>query len=471
MEVASPVTSVSKRRVLGWIALAALVGAGCERRPAAPPHIVLISADALRWDHLSMNGYARATSPHVDAFAERATRFDDAITLIPKTGPAFTTLFTGLAPRRHGVDANRYAIPAELPMLAERLGAAGYRTTAFVSNPVLKQVYGFSRGFERYTVFGESDATEHVEKAAVEWIDAADFSRPTFLWVHLIDPHGPYEPNAEDLAAFRDDAVARADTRRVPLEYERIPGYNPIYVLGAVPSYQRIGDEDRAAYYVAAYDAEIRRMDRVFGALVDALARRGVFDDAVVVFLADHGESLGEQDYWFEHGWFAFDGSLRVPLLVKAPGQRRPATVHGAASLLDVTPTLLALAGLPPVPALPGRDLLGAGPGADPVVIFNATTYPERYAGLRTPEWKYLRRVRPEDGVGAVAPLPADALYDLRGDPAEAHDLAPQQPERVAALRAELSRRLADMGPPPKRVAPEIDAASKEQLRALGYAE
>ena len=459
------------RTVAALLLLAIALGAPACDRPKRPPHVILISADALRWDHLSMNGYARATSPRIDAFAAHATQFADAVTSIPKTGPSFATLFTGVPPRRHGVDANRYAVPEDLPLLAERLSALGYRTAAFVSNPVLKPIYGFARGFAGYEVFGDDDAMERVGHAALDWIAAEPFDRPTFLWIHLIDPHGPYRPRPADLARFEDDAVARADDRRLPLEYTPLADFNPIYVLGAVPSYQRVGDDDRVAHYVAAYDAEIVRTDETFGALVDALARRGVLDDALVIFLADHGESMGEADYWFEHGWFAFDGSLRVPLLVKAPGQKEPAVVHGATSLLDVAPTVLARAGAPPIEGLAGHDLLGPGPGSDPVLIFNATTYPERYAGLRTPEWKYLRRVRPEDGAGAVAPRAADELYDLRSDPGELHDLAPANPERVARARAELERRLAAAGPPPQRFAPELDGKTVEQLKALGYAQ
>jgi arylsulfatase A-like enzyme len=139
--------------------------------------------------------------------------------------------------------------------------------------------------------------------------------------------------------------------------------------------------------------------------------------------------------------------------------------------LLDVAPTLLALAGIGAPPGLQGRDLFAKPAAApEPVVIWNATTYPERYVGLRTPEWKYLRRVRPEDGVGAVAPRAAEELYDLRADPAETRNLAATDPARVATLRAELERRLAAMGQAPKRVAPEIDAATEDRLRALGYA-
>jgi arylsulfatase A-like enzyme len=185
-------------------------------------------------------------------------------------------------------------------------------------------------------------------------------------------------------------------------------------------------------------------MDAAFGELVARLRERDLYDPAAVVFLSDHGESLGEHDYWFEHGWFAFESTLRIPLWIKAPGQRAGRDASGPASLLDVAPTLLRLAGSTP-PRGTGRDLLNDPPGEAPLVVANASTYPERYAGLRTPAWKYLRRIRPLDPREAVAPRAEEELYDLATDPRETRNLAADQPERVASLRRELERRLPEV--------------------------
>jgi arylsulfatase A-like enzyme len=452
------------------VALLLFAAAGCQPPVPPPPrpHIFLVSADALRPDHLSVNGYPRPTSPHIDAFARRAWHFPDADALIPKTGPSFATILTGQPPARHGVTANRFALPDAIPLLAERLAAAGYQTGAFVGNPVLTSELGYARGFAHFEIADGTDGVTPVGEAFRVWIDEVDWSRPVFAWIHYLDPHGPYTPPERYASLFRDDALARADERRVPLDYHPMAGWPPSYVLGAVPRYQRQGRENRAAAYVAAYDAEIRYVDDAVGTLLEQLDAHGVLDESVVVLLSDHGESLGEHDYWFEHGWFAYGASLRIALFVKTPGQREGRVGEGQATVLDVAPTLLALAGLQA--DLPGRNLLTEPPPAEPAQIANASTYPERYQGLVSSDWKYLRRTRDAADPAIQAPVPAEQLYDLRADPNETHDLAAEQPERVAALRRRLSERLAAEGEPAPSRAPMLDAATRARLEALGYA-
>ena len=435
-----------------------------------PTHVFLITIDTLRADHLGSSGYARATSPHLDAFAASAWRFPDAVTPVPKTGPSVTTLLSGHHPNEHGVDSNPVGIPEALPMLAERMGRAGYRTGAFVSNPVLTAAKGYDRGFETFVLEPGTDGVERVNDAFFAWSKQAADERPTFAWIHYMDPHGPYTPKPPFAGRFDDDAIARAETRRLPLAYRPLDNYPSAYVLGAVPDYQRIGDEDRVARYVAAYDEEIAYTDAAFGALLDGLRERGWLDASALVVTADHGESLGGHDYWFEHGWFAFDDVLRVPLFVRAPAATQGRVIPGAVSSLDVAPTVLGLAKAPVAPPLPGRDLLATEPPADEaVVVLNSATYPDRFIGLRSPQWKYLRRLRL---LGPpVAPRGDEELYDLRADPDELHDLAAAQPERVAALRAELDRKLTAFAPrmPPR--AATVDPELRSRLRALGYVE
>ena len=155
---------------------------GCVRE-VSRPHIVLITADALRADHLSVNGYRRKTSPNIDEFADVAWHFTRMITVIPKTGPSFATFFTGRHPREHGVRANFTAIPLELPTLAERLRAVGYRTAAFVSNPVLRENMGFARGFDHYEVHERQDGVRRVNRAFLRWGRRGVWDRPTFVWL------------------------------------------------------------------------------------------------------------------------------------------------------------------------------------------------------------------------------------------------------------------------------------------------
>ncbi len=450
------------------LALIAALTAGCDR-PAAKssPHVVLVTADALRADHLSGNGYPRATSPRLDAFARTAWSFSNAVTVLPKTGPSFVTLFSGLHPRVHLVEANRYRIPSDVPLLAERLKTAGYRTAAFVSNPVLSSGKGYARGFESYRIV---DGVAAVNGAFREWAEAA-WQSPTFVWVHYIDPHGPYTPPADLADLFADDALARAETRRLPLDYAAIPGFPLEYALGAIPRYQRIDGEDRVADYVLRYDREIRHVDRAFGEILDLLAARGLFDASAVIFTSDHGESLGERDYFFEHGWFVDEGSLRIPLFVKPPGTTAAVSISAPVSNLDLAPTILALAGVEPV-GTPGRNLLAPLPDRRPMLIANTSTYPERYFGLRVDGRKYFRRVATAREEGQLRDDPGpEELYDLTADAGETMNLAAVRPEQIAAMRAEMASLLAESRPPAGRepISARDGNQDVERLRALGY--
>lgn len=445
----------------GLVVAAALAFAACGGR-GPTPHIILITSDTLRADHLSVNGYPRATSPALDDFARTAWHFTDAATVIPKTGPAFATLFTGRHPEEHGVRSNFGSIPAGMPVLAERLRSLGYRTAAFVGNPVLRDSMGFARGFEHYEIFdGEhADAVRAVNVAFLRWAALA-WDRPTFAWVHYMDPHGPYTPPADLERLFIDDAWARSDAR-VSLASDPTPSGNPNKVLGAIPLYQRRDGEDRVAAYVARYDAEIRYVDAAFAEVLQFLRRQDLYDPSVVIFTSDHGESLGEHNYYFEHGWFACEPTLHVPLMIKLPGQVEGRVVSDQVSHLDFLPTLLALVGAPGDPTAHGIDVL-ARPGADrpPVLVENSDQYPEKYYGVRGARWKYL--VRSSDG--------AEELYDRRADRAEAHDVAEREPEVLAELRdafAAALRRAREAAAPPS-AAPPDDPQVRERLRALGY--
>lgn len=447
------------RSSLGLVA-SLVVLASCGQEPPAP-HLLLFTADTLRADHTHFGGYPRETTPELDQLAAEGTVFSQAVTLVPKTGPSFATHFTGRRPEGHGVTSNRYALPTELPLLAETLGEAGYTTAAFVSNPILAPRKGFDRGFDRYDEFGKLDGLEPQWRAFREWAETHDWSQPTFVWFHSIDPHGPYTPPARYAERFVGDSLFQADARRVPLEYEVEEGTPPSRVIGALPRYQRIGDEDRVAWYVSQYDAEILAMDDVFGRVIDWLRDRGLYDRTAVFFTSDHGESLGEHDYYFEHGWFVYDATLRVPLVIKPPGAPAPTVRDEPVSNLDTLPTLLALAGAPRPPDLPGRDLLRAATGEERAALpSNPSTYPERFEALRTPEHKYIRELTSG----------REQTYDLQRDPGETADLSERDPALTARLRERWEGLRAALPTPQGGVAPRRPSAEEQrQLEALGY--
>ncbi len=430
---------------------------GCVRE-VSRPHIVLITADALRADHLSVNGYRRKTSPNIDEFADVAWHFTRTITVIPKTGPSFATFFTGRHPREHGVRANFTAIPLELPTLAERLRAVGYRTAAFVSNPVLRENMGFARGFDHYEVHERQDGVRRVNRAFLRWGRRGVWDRPTFVWLHYIDPHGPYAPPDEFEAAFVDDEWARS-TQRVSLSAPK--GGTPNKVLGSVPTYQRRDAEDRVAVYVARYDAEIRFVDHAFGEIVAFLRDRRLFDPSLVIFTSDHGESLGEHDLYFEHGWFAYEPSLHIPLMIKRPHQTQGRVVPDLVSNLDLLPTLLARVGGEDIETS-GIDLFGSIGDRPPLPIESSDHYPQKFFGLRTPRWKYLRN----------ASDASEELYDLHEDPSETRNLEKREPARLFGMRRsldELLRTLSRRASAPATSHPADDPETLERLEALGY--
>ena len=169
------------------------LGLGCRDGPGQRPHIIFISVDTLRADHLSLNGYARATSPAIDAFALQAWRFSEGVTVIPKTGPSIATMFTGRHPAEHGVRSNPDPVPAGLPMLPEILQSHGYRTAAFVGNATFQEKLGYARGFETHLIFTGEEGIEKLNKAFLDWAQQA-WDRPTFVWLHYLDPHGPSPP-------------------------------------------------------------------------------------------------------------------------------------------------------------------------------------------------------------------------------------------------------------------------------------
>ncbi len=438
--------------------------AGCaDTNPEAQgarPHILLVTADALRADHLSINGYPRNTSPEIDAFASAAWNFSQAVTVIPKTGPSLATLFTGRHPREHGVRSNANAIPPSLSTLAERLRDSGYRTAAFVSNPVLREEKGYTRGFDTYFLLDEKSGPAAVSHAFLRWgRELEGWQQPTFVWLHYIDPHGPYDPPQDLLEPFLEDEWSQSEQQ---VRFGRGSHYfNPSKLLGAVPSYQRIEEESRAAAYVARYDAEILAVDRAFGLVLRFLRKHDLEDRSAVVFTSDHGESLGEHDYWFEHGWFAYDPSLRIPLLIREPGQSEARSVSTPVSNLDLRPTLLALARVSDDANARGRNLLAAGARDELIVVESSDRYPDKYLGVRSPTWKYLRRE--SDG--------AEELYDLENDPGEERNVAAEEPDRLSALRERFERAITDLTPVPDAGLEPFadDPQALERLRDLGY--
>ncbi len=409
-------------------ALALAAGAGCEKPPAAEPapeRILLVSIDTLRADHVGSYGAKGAATHNLDALAASGVRFEAAVSPAPLTLPSHTSLMTALDPPSHGVRHNEiFRLPDAIPTLAERLKQAGYATGAVVGSLVLDHRYGLARGFDHYDDrMGERVAggAGWPERRADAVVDAAlallePLGSRFFLWVHFYDPHLTYDPP---------------------------PGF-----ASAFPS--------------RPYAGEIAFVDSQLGRLLTALRERYGDSGLLVVVTSDHGESFGEHGDE-THSYLVYESTQRIPLLFAGPGIPAGRSVAAPVGLVDVAPTVLALAHAKPIDGAAGRDLrpLFTGDTGAPANAYFETLAPQLdfgwspLLGLREGSFKYIRAPRPE-------------LYDLASDPGELHSLALERPEIAASLDAALETRLHSS--PARAATPlAITPVEREQLASLGY--
>jgi arylsulfatase A-like enzyme len=443
--------------------LAALCLAGCAGAPA-PRLFLLVSVDTLRADRLGAYGSDRGLTPRIDALARESEVFRAAYAPASHTLPSVAALLTGRLPQEIGVVDNLSRLGMGVPTLASELASRGFSTAAVVSNWVLRRASGLDAGFAVYDdrLPHREAAREVPERVASDTTDAAlrlvgDCAaapeRRCLVWVHYQDPHGPYTPpggRERHLARERAEADGR---RLLPL----LPGP---FGAGGIPSYQAVGDEREVAFYRAGYDAEVAYLDAEIGRLLDGVRERGLWERAVVVVTADHGESLGENDYWFGHGEDLSEALVRVPLLLRVPG-RAPRERSDVASLVDLYRTLLALAtGEPAPPGERGRDLLAAqapqGASRPLLATLGGASVP-RY-GLVEGEFKYVVVRQDEAWRGR--------LY-RRGD--DATDLSAPASHVARAMRSRLEQLLESIPEPARAAERPLDDAERASLRALGY--
>lgn len=424
--------------------------AGRTSLPGAPS-IVVVSVDTLRADRMSCYGYERPTSPNVDLLAAEGVRFTEARTVEPLTTPAMGSAFTGVPPHVHGSSRNGLRMKEGLDSAGTALAEAGWLTGAVVSNWTLRDSLSrmgehfehYQGVFTRKRWFGllksEASAVD-VTDAALGWLDrirASSPDRPVLLWVHYVEPHAPYR--------MHDEYADRLG----------VPRHDP-------------SRSDR-------YDTEIAVVDEEVGRLLRAAAEKLGPAQPAVVFLADHGESLGEHDYW-GHGRNLHWPSLRIPLIVSWPERIAPATVDVQATILDVAPTLLGLAGLEPPADWLGTDwtphLTGRGAVGERSLCYQAHkgAVQVRHDSDRARSRGLLEVGRIEGTVKEVFDLRTStaATYDLAADPEELDGRAGPASESLVDCLGEITEGLGALD---HLTAEKLDEESVEQLRALGYLE
>jgi arylsulfatase A-like enzyme/cytochrome c-type biogenesis protein CcmH/NrfG len=429
----------SSMRALGsvlvfWAILATTLSGQAQQKSQTAPNIFLVTIDTLRADHILCYGYEHIKTPALDSLARDGIRFAQAFTPSPITNTSHTSILTGLLPSTHGVTDFAVPLAAQNKTLAEELKSRGYVTAAFIGSVILDSkdfAPGLDRGFDFYDNFPHPARTksrwgrlerraEDVTQHADAWLNAHP-TPPHFVWIHLYDPHDPYEPP---------------------------PPYSQIY-------------KDNL------YDGEIAYADSALAGFVASLKKRGWYEHSIIVVLADHGEGLGEH-HEQTHGIFLYDSTTHVPLIIKLPDERVSASVvNSQVRTVDVFPTILDLLHIPAPERLDGDSLRPYFSGSEHAdkekekdrIVLGETDYPLRFG------WAPLRSIRADRFKFIDAPRPE--LYDLNRDPHEqTNDYQPWD-ANVQKFRALLADRRGKTGS--SSAAGSIPQNTLDELKALGY--
>ncbi len=459
-----------RRRKLPWtgaalLAFALACGGSDERRP----NLLLVSIDTLRADHVSSYGYERATTPAIDRLAAEGVRFENAIVQRGATWPSMTSILTSMYPHSHGVRGQGVELDASVRSIAEYLSDAGYRTAAFLTNMTSAE----HRGFELQQGWGHAHidperrarADERATAAGRRWLREHGHE-PFFVWVHLLGPHDPYEPDPPRPRRFDTGYRGELDGARM--------------TTWKIHRQKRALAADELAHIVSLYDEEVAAVDTYVAELLAELDAAGLRDDTLVVLTGDHGEELYEHDFYFFHALSIHGAVLRVPLVMRFPG-RLPAGREVAAIVesIDIAPTLFGLLGLPRPESFEGANLeaLIADPEtADPEAQVAFSELGVGVFSLRTDRWHYIYNPREFSSPGVIESdvgqrgwfsIETEELYDLRADPRETHNLAAARPELASSLRSRLNawRQPHPSPAKPARLSDDVRA----ELRALGY--
>jgi len=432
----------------------ALVGVAPGVVADEPRAVVIVTVDALRADRLSSYGYERPTSPIIDALLADGVRFDAARTPEPLTSPALCSMITGIEPHEHGSTRNGLLMRSDLDSLPMILAAGGWRTAAFVSSWTLKD--NLTRLGEHFDDYGEvftrrrwfgllnAEATgEDVTDEGLEWVDGhfkSSPDQPFFLWLHYVEPHAPY---------------------RFHEEYA-----------------ERLGITDRDPSRRDRYDTEVAAVDVAIDRLLEGIRTHVAPDETIVVFAADHGESLGEHNYW-GHGRYLYEPSLRIPMGMTWKGTVEQRVFQQQATILDIAPTILELLGYEVPDTFSGISWAAAAKGGE-LPHEREICYQAHKGAVHGERDSDRKRSKGLLSVGVVTHDRKEILrvkngrhllFDLEVDPGEFEGLlaAETQPsERLLECLGTISEGLGALD---RLATKKLDDETVEQLKALGYIE
>jgi len=390
-------------------------------------HVVLISIDTCRPDHLGCYGHTFPTSPNLDALAQESVVFQNAYSPVPLTLPAHSSMMTGLIPPRHRVhDNDNYRLEDTYTTLAEFLKTNGFATAGVAGAVILNSFTGIAQGFDVYddrlgqdkgTSFILERRADEVSDIGIEWLKENSDDK-SFLFLHYYDPHEKYDP---------------------PEPY-------------------------RTQFGRRLYDGEIAFTDASIGRVIKALKTLGIYDSTLLIVTSDHGEMLGEHGE-ISHGFFIYQSAIRVPMIIKPPGKPRSGNVADPVGLVDIVPTIWSMLGVEPAVDMDGIDLTPSLSGrrlpSRESPLYCESLYATKYNanglyGVVTEQWKYINTTRPE-------------LYDLLKDPVEANNLALQEDRNNTALQKDLEDILDARRRDLSKTIQHHDAEIAQKLASIGY--
>jgi arylsulfatase A-like enzyme len=463
------------------------------RVPAAAPHpnVILIVVDTLRWDHVGAYGYAKKTTPSIDAMAHEGAVYETAISASPWTTPSHAAMFTGQYPSRNGVDGRNIILNPASHTLAEILARNGYQTAGFINNVYIRRQTGMAKGFQQYEEFwGRNEVSsimllielacnywhprkdtgaQETRMAVHHWL-MHDWTRknPFFLFIHFMEPHVPYGIPDTYYSTFLPSGVSADQARAVNQDPEP-------YICDKI----QMTDRDFQILN-ALYDNDIRYLDDQIGALVDSLRKQNLLDNTLLIFTADHGEHFGDH-HLMSHELSVYDTLLRIPLIIRYPAKIHADTrISNVVQTVDFFPSIvrflnLNVAGLD----LQGASLLPLNFDREKIPFAYAEyrndravdKIERRFPGAANPVFrrKYLRTIRSADFKFILGSDGTRELYAVNADPYETNDLVLKQPQEARILEDTLTKWSSSFKASTFYKKEDISKEALEELRALGY--
>lgn len=422
------------------------------------PNIILITIDALRPDHLSCYGYKRNTSPNIDKLTEEGVMFSQVISQGPWTPPSIFSIITSMYPNIHGVYDYGMPINANITNLFEILKMKECYYMGSINGRGELAEFNFSSLKEYFDTFYPSTnqyiLANEVSQNAIEWL-RSNKRKKFFLWLFYLDPHAPYRPPSPYDKLYLRDEFAKEYNKHVPISNKTVDLYDG---YGVIPKIAAVKDITDINYYISQYDGEIRFVDEQIGKVLNELKVLNLYDNTLIIISSDHGESMGEHNYYFVHGHGLYDEWLRVPLIIRHKSLPNNIIIDRQVQSIDIMPTILDIARKNVPEGLAGISLLP---------LIQKGKYPNIYAfsevegeeSIRTENWKLIYN-RESNGY---------QLYNLKDDPGELRNLVDERRLEFQLLQNKLHNWLNRTQPKAEKQKQILDEETRMKLRSLGY--